>query len=249
LGELDDRIAIVTGGASGIGRATVQRLAAEGAAVLLVDRQPAQDLPAGASFHAVDVTDEHAVAEFMERALHRHGRIDILVNSAGAVITGNTLETTFADWDRVLATNLRGTFAMCRAVLPAMLGRRRGAIVNVGSTFGMLATAGMAAYGVSKAAVVHYTRSLAVDLADSGVRANCVCPGLVETPMTAVLFAPGAEQLLAGNAGAHAMRRVGQPAEIAEAIAWLVSDRASYVTGAVLPVDGGYTAGKWLAPP
>jgi meso-butanediol dehydrogenase/(S,S)-butanediol dehydrogenase/diacetyl reductase len=247
--ELADRVAVVTGAASGIGRATAWRLAEEGASVLLVDRCPAADPPPDAPFHDVDVTDEGAIETFTTAAMRQHGRIDILVNCAGTAVLGSIMETSFDDWDRVLATNLRGTFAMCKAVLPEMLARHRGSIVNVASTFGLLARGRSVAYNVSKAGVIQLTRSMAIDLADSGVRANCVCPGLVETPMTAPLFAPENRELLARNADAHAMRRVAQPGEVAEAIVWLVSDRAAFVTGAAIPVDGGYTAGKWLGEP
>jgi meso-butanediol dehydrogenase/(S,S)-butanediol dehydrogenase/diacetyl reductase len=246
MAELDDRIAIVTGGASGIGRAAVWRLAAAGAAVLVADRQRTRKLPRGAWFREADVTDDAGVEALVAETLEHRGRIDILVNCAGVGAMGTVSDTDLAEWDRILDINLRGTYAFCRAVLPAMTARRSGAIVNLGSTFGLLPPGEMVAYSVSKAAVIHLTRCLAVDLADSGVRVNCVCPGLVQTPMTAPLFDPAETNVLERNLAAHALRRAAEPEEVAEAIAWLVSDAASFVTGVAVPVDGGYTAGKWL---
>lgn len=246
MAQLTDRIAIVTGGASGIGRAAVWRLAAAGATVLVADRQRPRELPRGAAFCELDVTDEARVEALVADTLERRGAIDILVNCAGVGAMGTVNDTDLAEWDRILAINLRGTYALCRAVLSSMTARGRGAIVNLGSTFGLLAPQQMVAYSVSKAAVIHLTRCLAVDLADSGVRVNCVCPGLVQTAMTAPLFDPAETGVLERNLAAHALRRSAEPEEVAEAITWLVSDAASFVTGAALPVDGGYTAGKWL---
>ncbi|MFO1426010.1 MAG: SDR family oxidoreductase [Steroidobacteraceae bacterium] len=206
----------------------------------------ARGAPPGAHAERLDVRDDDAVARCVAAVLERHGRIDALVNCAGVGSIGTLPETSLAHWDEVMDVNLRGTMAMCRAALPAMLARRRGAIVNVGSTFGLLARENCVAYSVSKAAVIQLTRCLAIDIADGGVRVNAVCPGFIETAMTSPLLTPEAADLLRRNRQAHAMRRTGQPEEVAEAIAWLVSDRASFVTGIAMPVDGGYTSGKWL---
>lgn len=198
--------------------------------------------------HVIDVTDERSLERAVTRLLDRHGRIDVLVNSAGVSCRGSLTDISLADWDRVMNVNVRGVVAMSKAVLPSMIAARTGCVVNVASTYGLFAREGSVGYAVSKAAVVHLTKCMAIDLTDSGVRVNCVCPGLIETPMTGMLFDAEYANLLRRNLDVHAMRRVGQPQEVAEAIAFLASDAASFITGAALPVDGGYTSGKWLAP-
>ena len=249
MAEFSNRLAVITGAASGIGLATARRFALSGAQLLLLDLQEPVDPPAGARWHRIDVTKFDTVQEFFARGQGDVPRIDMLVNCAGTGHTGSILDTPMAEWRRVLDINLHGTYSLCQAVLPRMLAAHRGAIVNVGSTFGLLARERTVAYGVSKAAVIHLTRCLAVDLADSGVRVNCVCPGLVDTAMTSRLYDPAQHDLLQQNFAAHALRRGAQPEEIAEVIAFLASDRASFMTGDIVPVDGGYTAGKWLPSP
>jgi NAD(P)-dependent dehydrogenase (short-subunit alcohol dehydrogenase family) len=242
-GQFSGKVAFVTGAASGIGHTVAGKLAAAGAVVVGADLTPGQD---GVR---LDVSDAEAVAEAIAAAEARHGRIDILVNSAGVGVRGGgILEMGLDDWRRAMAVNLDGTLATCRAALPGMVARGAGAVVNVGSTFGLAARPQSLAYAVSKAAVIHLTKCIALDVARSGVRVNCVCPGLIDTPLVGYLAA-APDALRRANIQAHAMDRLGRPDEVADAILYLASDAASFITGETLAVDGGYTAGKWPATP
>lgn len=245
MSDMTGRTAVVTGAASGIGRAAALALLARGARVIGWDRTPTNGRD-GYPVDAIDIGDDGAIAAAAAAALAT-GPVDMLVNAAGIGAFGSASSVTIEDWDRVMTVNLRGTLMVCRAFLPAMTAQGSGAIVNIGSTFGLVAREDCVAYAVSKAAVIHLTKCMAVDLADSGVRVNCVCPGIVVTGMTAPLFETGAETAAQRNTDLHAMRRAGAADEISTVIAFLLSDAASFMTGAAVPVDGGYTAGKWTS--
>ncbi|HEY0486110.1 MAG TPA: SDR family oxidoreductase [Mycobacteriales bacterium] len=237
-----ERFAVVTGGASGIGRATTSRLAAEGVHVAVLDLDPAAAEEADLVVKA-DVTDPPAVAGAMEEVLGAFGRIDVLVNNAG--ITGSARatvchETPIEEWDRVLAVNVRGPFLCTRAVLPAMLREGAGHVITIASVAGLVAFPGRCAYTASKGAAVQFTRSLAVDYAAAGIRANAVCPGMVHTPMTR--WRLDQPDLLAAVEADIPLGRVARPDEVADAVALLASGRLGYMTGHALVLDGGWTA-------
>jgi NAD(P)-dependent dehydrogenase (short-subunit alcohol dehydrogenase family) len=245
------RVVLVTGGGTGIGAATASRFAAEGARLALAgldqhELDPTCDQLARAGAEAmgwaVDVGDEAAVARVMRSVIDRFGGLDVLVNCAGTSAVGPVESTSLESWRRVLDTNLTGTFLMNRAAIPH-LRLRRGAIVNIASQLAISAVGGFAAYCASKAAVLHFSRCLALELIGDGVRVNVVCPGAVDTPLLRTAFPDGVgpQGTLDELIGAHPIGRLGTPEEIAGAVSWLASDDASFAVGAALVVDGGYT--------
>jgi NAD(P)-dependent dehydrogenase (short-subunit alcohol dehydrogenase family) len=246
-GRLAGRRALITGGASGIGLACARRLLAEGAAAVLLDRRAdalASAAGIGAAPVACDIRDPGAVAAAVARAAGLlGGPADVLVNSAGVYRIAPLLDLTPREWDDVLAVNLRGTFLAGRAVAAALIeAGLPGAIVNISSTAGLLADASepSAHYNASKAGVLALTRQMAAEWAPHGIRANAVCPGVIDTPMLRLMDDPAA-----GAAYLQAdvpQRRLGSADEVAAVIVFLVSDDASYLTGAAVPVDGGITA-------
>ncbi len=252
-GRLEDKVALVTGAASGIGAATALRFAREGARVAGFDLKPPEPgawaetelASPGVLFQTGDVSEEKAVAAAVEAVLDRFGRLDILMNAAG--IAGGGWVHTLAEeaWDRVLAVNLKGTFLCCKHALGPMLEQDSGSIVNVASIEGLHGVDGGSAYNASKGGVVLLTRNLSIDYGRRGIRVNCLCPGLIDTPMTAGLF-QGAEMAEFRDRfiAAHHLGRMGRPEEIASAALFLASEDASFVTGQALAVDGGVCAGQ-----
>lgn len=244
-GRFEGRVAIVTGGGSGIGLATADEFAAEGAHVAVLDFD-LSTMPARPGFLClqVDVRQEGEVAGALAQVIARWGRIDTLVNSAGIDRPTPVGELTGEIWDAVLDTNLKGSFLTSKHALPA-LARSGGSIVNVASQLALVASPLLTAYIASKAGVLGLSRTLAVEAAKDGVRVNAVCPGAVETPMLMKQFAGGGaghQGSLAELEAKHVLGRLGQPREIARPILFLASDDAAFMTGSVLVVDGGYTA-------
>jgi NAD(P)-dependent dehydrogenase (short-subunit alcohol dehydrogenase family) len=253
--RFEGRTVLVTGAASGIGRATVERLLADGATVVGTDVQEAPaDPEAGAGRYThlpADVRDEAAMVAAVAAAVEAGGRLDGLVTAAGVAGAGPVHELELAEWERVVSINLTGTFVAAKAALAQMVSQerradgQRGSIVTLASVEGLEGTAGGSCYNASKGGVVLLTRNLAIDYGPSGIRANALCPGFVDTPMTGFIFhMPAMDAVAEGIRDEHALRRIGRAAEIAAAAAYLLSDEASFVSGAAIPVDGGYTAGR-----
>ena len=237
------RVAVVTGGASGIGLATCGRLRAEGFTVAALDLKPDGASEAAALTLSCDVTDQADVRSAMDAVIERFGGIDVLVNNAG--ITGSRdatrcHETPVAEWDRVHAVNVRGPFLCSHAVLPSMIARGSGHIITIASVAGLIAFPGRCAYTASKGAALMLTKSIAIDYAADGIRANAVCPGMVYTPMTS--WRLDQPELRAAVESRIPAGRVASAEEIADAVAVLASGRLAYMTGHPLVVDGGMSA-------
>jgi NAD(P)-dependent dehydrogenase (short-subunit alcohol dehydrogenase family) len=251
--RLKDKVAIVTGGTSGIGRATALLFAREGARVVVVGRDPARgqqvvdEIEAAggeAMFIRCDVRFPDECRRAVEGTLEALGRIDVVVNNAGVFYANTAIDCTEEEWDETVDISLKGTFLMSKYALPHMIEGGRGAIVNVASGWGLVGGNEAAAYCAAKGGVVLLTKALAVDHSAQGIRVNCVCPGDVDTPM---LVDDARRRGMAwadymAEAANRPMRRVGKPEEVARAVLFLASDEASFVTGAALAVDGGGTA-------
>jgi NAD(P)-dependent dehydrogenase (short-subunit alcohol dehydrogenase family) len=247
---LKDKVALITGGASGIGRATALLFAQEGAAVLVADInselgqaavQEIQSLGGRAGFILCDVTHAEDCRRAVDATLEQFGRLDILFNNAGIIRRADVVETTEEEWDRVLAVNLKSIFLMSKYTVPVMAKAGRGAIINTSSGWGLKGGPKAVSYCASKGAVVNMTRAMAIDHGAQNIRVNCICPGDVDTPMlrheAQQLGQPEADFL--AEAAIRPLRRFGKPVEIAQAVLYLASDASSYVTGAALVVDGG----------
>ena len=248
---LQGRVAIVTGGSQGIGEACVRRFAQEGAQVVIADvadaRGQALAAELGAHFVHCDVGDKAQVDALVAEALRAHGRIDVLVNNAGIFKAADFLDVTEADFDAVLRVNLKGAFLVGQAVARAMAQAGRGSIVNMSSVNGVMAIPTIASYNVSKGGINQLTRAMALALADKGVRVNAVGPGTIATELAAaaVLTSDEAKNKIMMRTP---LKRLGEPSEVADVVAFLASDASSYVTGEIIMIDGGRMALNYTVP-
>ena len=248
--RLKDKIAIITGGGSGIGEATARRFVEEGATVIVADKNAkgaervAGSLGQSARAITCDVSKSDQVRALIEGTAKRHGRLDILVNNAGYGIKGSVVETSEADWDALMSVNIKGVFLGCKFAIPIMAAQGGGAIVNTASTTARAGIADRAAYVTSKGAVAAMTRAMALDHVHQNVRINAVGPGTIGSAYFDEMFknAPDPEGLRRSLEIRQPMNRLGTPLEIANAILFLASDEASFCTGTTLFADGGWTA-------
>lgn len=253
MGRLENRVALVTGAASGIGAACAERFAAEGAIVVGTDIQEAGLEPWQAAVAAspksylvggLDVRDEQAVADLVAEAKSRVARIDILVNAAGVAGGGPVHMVDTEEWKRVIDINLTGTFLASKHVLPVMLEQESGSIIHIASVEGLEGNEGGSSYNASKGGVVILMKNMAMDYARKGIRVNAICPGFIDTPLLReVMSMPGMGAHMEKVREQHQLGRLGRADEIAGAAFFLASDDSSFVTGQALAVDGGYTAG------
>ena len=241
---------VITGGASGIGAATVRRFVKEGASVCILDRDlnsaEALATECGGETFALelDVREEPAVARVAEAVLTRWGHVDVLVNNAGSELNKTYDQTTLDEWDRVLDTDLKGPWLLCKYFVPSMVARASGSVINVSSLNGLVGFPLSTAYGSAKGGLVVFTKDMAIELATSGVRINCVCPGVIQTPMMERWTdrMPDKGEAKAMLQGVMPIGRMGTAEEVAGAILFFASEDSSLCQGAVLSVDGGFTA-------
>jgi len=253
MSRLADKICVITGGGSGIGQATALCFAAEGAKVVVADINPGaasetsrliEKNGAAALAVTVDVTQAASVQKMLHKAVEIFGRIDVLVNNAGLGFAATVEETDEADWDRLIAVNLKGVFLGCKYVVPIMRRQGGGVIVDTASVLALVGVQDRAAYCASKGGVAALTRAVALDHVRDGIRVNCVAPGSVETPYWTDIFAKSNDvaALRKNLEQRHPMERLARPEEIAKAVLFLASDESSFCTGSTLVVDGGWAA-------
>jgi dihydroanticapsin dehydrogenase len=253
MGRLDGKVALITGGAGAIGQATGRRFAADGATVVVADRDGRRAEHVASTLRdgggqalgvPVDVTSDDSVAALVARAIDAYGRIDILFTCAGILVSGSVTETTLTDWQRTLDVNLTGPFLASRHVVPVMLLNGGGSIIHMSSTAGLVGETSIAAYCASKGGVLMLARQMALDYARQGVRVNVICPGWIDTPFNdpAIEAAGGKEGLQPFVDQMVPLGRQGSPDEVADVVAFLASDDSRLMTGSVVTVDGGLTA-------
>ncbi len=251
--RLRNKVAIITGAGSGIGRATALLFSKEGAKVAIVeiDRDRGQktvdmirEKGQEALLALTDITDPSQVKSMVTKVIEVYGKINILVNNAGLYVQGDVINTNEEQWDRIMAVNLRAAFLCCKYCIPPMIEKGGGVVINVSSEAGIVAIKNQIAYNVSKAGLISLTKSIALDFASQNIRANCVCPGTTETSLVASALAKQADPERARREleRVRPANRLGKPEEIAYGILYLASDESPYATGAILSVDGGYTA-------
>ena len=242
--RLQDKVAIVTGGASGIGEFTVREMLKQGAKVVIADfndtggQKLADELGENVSFIHVDVSNEEQVEAMVKHAVDTFGKVDILFSNAGIGSIGSTHELTLEEWNKTISINLSGVFLCAKYALKEMVKQGSGSIVNCASILGHVGQAATASYTAAKGGVVNMTRALALEYASQGIRVNAVCPGYIKTPLLDQLD----DEMLQHLVSLHPLGRLGESHEVANAVVFLASDEASFITGANLLVDGGYTA-------
>ena len=251
--RLADKVAVITGGGSGIGRASARRFAQEGAVVVVVDWHGAaaqatvdQIQAQGGQALAIqaDVSDEAAMAQMVETVIRTYGRIDILYNNAAIQVFGVIPDTSTADWHKVMDVNLKGVYLGCKYVIPHMAAQGGGSVISTSSALGLVGDPVLPAYGATKGAIIAMTKAMAQAHGPQGIRVNCICPGDVATPLVVEYFDQQPDPAAARQqVEAHyALRRIAEPEEIAQVALFLASDESSFVTGTALVVDGGLTS-------
>ena len=251
--KLEGKVAVITGATDGIGKAIALKFAKEGAKVMMVGRDEAKGRAAlekvrecgEAVYFKADVSNSSQVKKMVEETIQRYGRIDVLVNNAAVCPPGTVVNTSEELWDHIIDVNLKGVFLCSKYAIPHMQQNGGGAIVNIGSINSLMAMENEAAYDASKGGVLMLTKAIALDFAKANIRANCICPGAVETAMlqASLDVSPDPTKAREWITQKHPVRRTGRPEEIAEVALFLATDASSFITGATIPVDGGILAG------